>query len=490
MSQRIEADYTQSFLFPPHLEDWIGPEHPARFVRDFVDALDLGALGMEEGDQPSEAGRPHYGAGLLLKVWLWGYCEGIRSTRGLEKACRNQLALLWLTGVHYPDHNTLWRFWSKHRQALRGVFKQTVRVAAGSGALGLAVHAVDGTKIHAWASKKKTWHREDLERLAKELDEEIQALQDAIERQGAGEGPEYPLPEELRHAQRRKQAIEHALDEVEASGENHLHAHDQDARMMKTPEGTRLAYNAQAVADDKHGILVAEDVSQVRTDHLLLPSMLERAIENVGMAPEVTVGDGGYNSGEALAQALRDGHTVLVSAQHTKPGPYHASRFRYDKKHDCFICPQGHELHCTGGAFNQSHGHYLTRYRCTHAKECPVRAACTKSPKGRIVERSPWHEAVEEHRARSTTDAAQALLSRRKAIIEPVFATIKQHFGVRRWTHRGLENVRTQWSFLCTAYNLKKLYALWRNERTGTPAPKKRAPRPTILGSTLMPQST
>lgn len=484
MSIRIEADYTQHFLFPPELEDWIGPEHPARFIRDFVDALDMGALGFEVENLPSEAGRPHYGAGLLLKVWLWGYCEGVRSTRGLEKECRNQLALLWLTGMHYPDHNTLWRFWSKHREQLRGIFKQTVRVAAESGALGLALHAVDGTKIHAWASKKKTWHREDLERLAKELDEAIQVLQDAIEREGAGEGPEYSLPEQLREAQARKQAIERALKELNASGERHLHQHDQDARMMKTSEGTRLAYNAQAVADDKHQLLVAEDVSQVSADHLMLTSMLESAAENVGAAPEVTVGDGGYNSAQVLAQAREEGHTVLVNPKNARPGPYHSSRFRYDHSRDCFICPQGRELHHTGGAFNKGHGHYLTRYRCEHAKECPVRAACTTSCRGRVIERSPWYHAAEEHRARSTTEAGKAMLRRRKAIIEPVFAVIKQHLGFRRWTQRGIENVRTQWSFLCAAYNIRKLYRLWRANKGENPDSPRPRPQLSAICST------
>jgi transposase len=474
MSKRIDADYSASFLFPPHLEDWVGPEHPARFIRDFVDAFDLEALGFESAAVPSAPGAPAYGAGLLLKVWLWGYCEGIRSTRRLENACRNQLPLLWLTGVHYPDHNTLWRFWHKNREALRGLFKETVRVAAQSGALGLAVHAVDGTKIHAWASKKKTWHQEDLERLARALDDEIQALEEALQQEGEGEGPAYPLPEQLRDARARKEAIDEALSEVEASGEKHLHPHDRDARMMATPEGTRLSYNAQAVADDKHQILVAEDVAQVRNDHLVLNAMLDQAVANVGAPPEVTLGDGGYNSSQALATALESGHTVLVGRRNAKPGPYHASRFDYDPQRDCFTCPQGQTLHHVGGGFNKSHGCEVTRYRCTHAAQCPVRAQCTKSRKGRIVERTPWQDAADEHRRRAATNDAKALMRKRKAIIEPVFATIKQHGALRRWTQRGLENVRTQWSIQCAVYNLKKLYTLWR-QRPG-PQPDRRPP--------------
>lgn len=487
MSKRIEADYSESFLFPPHLEDWIGPEHPARFLRDFVDELDLVALGLEKPHERSAPGHPAYGANLLLKVWLWGYCEGIRSTRRLENACYNQLPLLWLTGMHYPDHNTLWRFWNRNRESLRGLFKETVRVAAELGALGLAVHAVDGTKIHAWASKKKTWHKEDLERLSHELEGEIQALDEAIQQEGEGDGPEYPLPEKLRDAQARKEAIDEALSEVEASGEKQLHPHDRDARMMVTSEGTRLAYNAQAIADDKHQVLVAEDVVQVRNDHLVLNAMLDQAVANVGVPPEVTLGDGGYNSSEALATALENDHAVLVGRRNSKPGPYHVSRFTYDSHRDCFTCPQGQELYRVGGSYNKSHGCHVTRYRCTYGHQCPVRAECTKSRQGRIVERTPWQDAADEHQRRADTKEAKALLRKRKAIIEPIFAIIKQHGALRRWTHRGIENVRAQWSMVCTAYNLKKLYALWRRLNRPEPGPR---PNPGRESRSLAPRAS
>ena len=121
MTREIRADYSQTFLLPPSLEDWVGSDHPARFIRDFVESLDFEVLGFRV--LSSETGRPRYSSPLLLSVWLFGYLQKIRSSRGLERACRDNVSLLWLTGMHSPDHNTLWRFYSANKKALRSVFR-------------------------------------------------------------------------------------------------------------------------------------------------------------------------------------------------------------------------------------------------------------------------------------------------------------------------------------------------------------------------------
>ena len=165
MSREICPDYETQYLFPRSLEEWVGPDHPARFVREFVDALDLEALGLSEEQKARREdpnGRPHYGLGLLLKVWLYGYMNRIGSSRKFEQGCRDVLPLVWLAGTHVPDHNTLWRFWHRYRETIRQLFLQSVRVAMSEHLVGMVLQAIDGTKIKSAASKRTAWHQADL----------------------------------------------------------------------------------------------------------------------------------------------------------------------------------------------------------------------------------------------------------------------------------------------------------------------------------------
>jgi transposase len=193
MAQPITPDYGQQFLFPPALEDWVADDDPARFLREFVDQLDLPALGFAM--PVAVEGRPPYHPSLLLKIWLYGYYHRIRSTRKLEIACREHLSLLWLTGLIQPDHNSLWRFWRDNRKALRHIFKQTVQVAVRAGAVGLALQALDGTKIQAACSGPRGWSREYMEKLPGQLDAALEEIEVKVVEENADvESPGYRLP--------------------------------------------------------------------------------------------------------------------------------------------------------------------------------------------------------------------------------------------------------------------------------------------------------
>jgi transposase len=461
VSHEIRANYSQNWLLPPSLEDLLPEDHPARFIREFVDALDLGQLGFKM--RKGEEGRPNYAADLMLKVWLYGYLERVRSSRRLEKACRQDMVLMWLTGLNYPDHNSLWRFWSDNRKPLKEVFRQTIRVAAKAELIGMVLHALDGTKITARASTDKMWGRKLLEKKLARLDKSILEMVVEVERSEKKEGGEYRLPEELADKQKLRDVIHQRLAELEKEDREHMHPGERDAKVMKNHEGTRLGYNSQAVVDGKSGLIVAADVTNEENDKHQLVPMLEHVRKELGQVADETVADSGYWSGDQLEKAEEADFPVVVSldeaeAKRKTRGLYDYSQFTYDKAKDCYLCPRGEVL-----SYEKTRKEARSRvYRCHRYKTCPVRWECSKDKGGRSVERSPYSEALQRQEEKQRNQAKKELLRLRMRTVEPVFAIAKEHLGFRRYTTGGLDKVRSQWWFVCALVNLLRIYPLWR----------------------------
>jgi transposase len=470
MAQPIAPDYGQQFLFPPALEDWVPQDHPARFLREFVDQLDLSALGFAM--PVAVEGRPPYHPGLLLKIWLYGYFHRIRSTRKLEAACTEHLPLLWLSGLIAPDHNSLWRFWRDHKKALRSIFKQTVQLAVNTGAIGFALQALDGTKIPAACSGPNGWSKEYMEKLLSQLEAALEDIElKVVEENPQTEAPGYRLPAGLAERQTLRAEIKKGLAQLQADGRNHYHPVEPEARRMKVGDTNRYGYNAQAIADEKEKIIVACEATRQENDVGQLVPMIEQARENLGAATQaVTVADTGYGSGADLQAACAQGLNVLAPPPEGKPAqdhPYATHRFKIDPAAHTVTCPQGRQLDYEGQTTKG--GQRVERFRC-HQRDCPVRAHCTRDPKGRQIEVWQHHPAVQAMRQRLEQPDQREQWQQRSRIIEPRFAQLKQHDGFRRWTVWGLEGVRTQWSLLCATLNLRVLYTRWQAKRkTGLP---------------------
>lgn len=466
MAQPIAPDYGQQFLFPPALEDWVPADHPARFLREFVDQLDLPALGFAV--PAAVDGRPPYHPSLLLKIWLFGYFHRIRSTRKLEAACRDLLPLLWLSGLIAPDHNSLWRFWRDNKKALRAIFKQTVQLAVNTGAVGFALQALDGTKIQAACSGPKGWSKEYMEKLLGQLDTALEDLElKIVEENPQDDAPGYRLPEGLAERRALREEIKKGLAQLQADGRHHYHPVEPEARRMKVGDTNRYAYNAQAIADEQEKILVACDATRQETDNGQLVPMIEQARENLGAGntvETVTVADTGYGSGADLQAAHDNGIEVLAPPLEGKPAethPYATQHFHINPHAGTVTCPEGRSLDHEGQTTKR--GHIVRRFRCHH-RDCPVRDQCTRDPKGRQIEVWPHQAIVQAMRGKLEQPGTRAQWEQRSRTIEPCFAQIKQHDGFRRWTVWGLEGVRTQWSLLCATLNLRILYKRWRQK--------------------------
>jgi transposase len=347
MAEPIAPNYGEQFLFPPALEDWVPADHPARFVREFVEQLDLASLGFVM--PAASEGRPPYAPSLLLKIWLFGYMQRIRSTRKLEVACREQLSLLWLTGMHQPDHNSLWRFWRDNKHALRGVFKQSAQLAVASGLVGLVLQAIDGTKIEALSSGHSGWSKKKLQKLLQRLDSELEEVEAAIEKEGEP-SPEstYRLPESWADKKALREKVRQGLQQMEQVQREHLHPGEPQARRMSCEGKNRFAYNAQAVVDEKAGVVVAAEVFNQENDAGLAVPMAQQAQQNCDGGAATLVADSGYGTGADIAQAAAQRVNLLVKPHGetvAERKPYHAYNFRYEPEVKRVICPQGQTLH-------------------------------------------------------------------------------------------------------------------------------------------------
>jgi hypothetical protein len=381
------------------------------------------------------------------------------------------MGLIWLTGRNAPDHNSLWRFLDYNQEAISQLFKQSVKVAVKCDMVGMAVHAIDGTKIRSNSSWWKMVKGEDLEKMQEKVDSSIADFMTEVERHQRREMGEYRLPSGMKNALRRKDKIRRALKELEKSHQERVHPCEPEARLMKNRRTIDLSYNAQAVADQNNGIIVAAEVVNEGTDNGQLVAMLDLVKENLGAVAEENLADGGYFSGSQIGLAEERGYEVLVnpsSSESSASGPskrniFRTKEFVYDEARDCCICPHGEELsYLTTRVRGKNRGAFRT-YQCRKHRTCPYRSECTTSKRGREIDISVHYKALERQRAKREDPIKKQLLWQRKTIIEPVFAWIKRQLGFERWSVTGLEKVRAQWNLICATINLKKLYARWKS---------------------------
>ena len=342
-----DMDREQIWLLPPSLDELLPLDHPGRFVAG-LDREGWAELGVEIGGDPR--GAPAYHPRALLCVWLYGFMTGMRSCRKLEAACRDQIPYLWLTGWQHPDHNTLWRFYKAHRQAMRELFKRTVGTAVAMELVDLAVQAVDGSKVAANATRDRTYDAERGGRLLNRLEK---AMADLEAQNEAGEDtPAVHLPEELADKRALREPVRQAMDDL-ASQESlkHINLTDKDARLMKTRQGIVPSYNGQAMVSpvtaegDLNGMLItAVGLVDEPDDHTSFTPMLEQAEETTGSKAPMTLADAGYYSGTNLEDCAGRDQAVAMpesSRRQSRDHPYHKDRFAYDES-KTVSCVKGH----------------------------------------------------------------------------------------------------------------------------------------------------
>jgi transposase len=475
----------QANLLPPRIEDYVGPDNSVRAIESFVCCLDLAKLGFRHADRGAEGmGQPPYDPADLLKLYLYGYINQVRSSRRLEReACRN-LELIWLLKNLRPGYRTIANFRKENWKALKAANRSFVLLARELGLVGGAVVAIDGSFFHGDASKASIFTRKRLSAQIAKLDQEIEAYGKSLEDNDAAEakpprndghddggGDGADIGAKVAALMARRSRAQADLDRLEASGETQLSLTDPDARLLVKGGQGVAGYNVQAVVDDKHKLIVASEVVNDSSDVNQLHAMAKAAQEALDAEALQVLADEGYYSSTELKACEDDGIKAYVPPSEgngllEKAGRFGLKNFSYDGAADAYTCPAGQLLRPMEGRWTNTSGRVEIRYasRTKICRACPLRTKCL-TPKGsqRIIRRWEHEDVLERHRARM--QGAGDLMRRRSGIVEHPFGTIKCRAGYRHFLVRGFNKVRGEWSLMALCYNFTRVLNILGFER-------------------------
>ena len=492
-------DRQQVAMFSPTLDSMIGEDHPVRLFDEMLGVLDWSGW---EAQYDGRIGQPPIHPRIVARVILYGLSLGIRSSRALERATSNALDFIWLSSGRVIDHATVCGFRTRFGRELKDLFGQIGRQARRLGLIRLNQVALDGTRLKASSSRHGTRAAKSLEGELAALDEQIEVMFAEAEQadgredeQFGAEGSGNRLPRELAAASDRRQRLAEALAESQARELDKgqpvaVAVGDPDSTIQPNKEGGFAPnYTPLAAADGQIGMIVDSEVLADSDEASQTVATVDRIEENLGAKPEQLLADGAHGCGanlEGLAERGVDAYIPIGQREDRADNPARRAdpqqpvaevdwgklpvnsrsktldraAFVYDAGGDCYYCPLGHRLDfvMVQDKNRRAGGGVYRLYRCANCVGCPLGDRCVKSKTGlRTISRDGQEPLREAMAAKLASAAGQAVYGRRRSLAETVFGTIKGAMGVRQFLLRGLEKVRIEWTWVCTAFNLAKL---------------------------------
>lgn len=465
MSYITGLSRSQVVLFPESLDEYITSENEVRAIDAFVDSLDLAALGFTRAI-PATTGRPGYDPRALLKLYVYGYLNRIRSSRRVERECHRNVEVMWLVQRLQPDHKTIADFRKEHGKQLKAVFGEFVVLCKQMGLLGAELAAIDGSKFLAVNSKQRNYTREELEELRAKAEAKLKEYLAELEAADAAEGaeeevsPSEALQKKIDRLRKRQSKYKGLLEQLDKSGEKQISQTDPESRRMKLGAGTAVCYNAQIAVDAKHHLIVTQEVTNEENDLHQLSGMAVATKEVLGVESLKVGADAGYHDEDELAACEEAGIETFVPRPATSNNGaqkgFTKAAFEYLPEQDAYRCPGGHLMeHRHDGKRRDK---TLRYYRTNACRECPLRAQCTKDPKGRRIGRLPKEEVVE--RAEARLKANPEMMQSRRCLVEHPFGTIKRAFGQGYFLLKGLAKVQGEFSLSVLSYDLRRVINL------------------------------
>jgi transposase len=467
MAHLSGLDRSQLLLLPEAVDDYVGPDNPVRFIEAFVDQLDLQGAGFVRVEAKA-TGRPGYDPADLLKLYIYGYLNRVRSSRRLEAETHRNIEVIWLLRHLKPDFKTIADFRRDNRGAFRQVFREFVVLCRQLDLFGRELVAVDGTRIKAVNNRDRAFTRETLAKAVHEADEKLAAYIKRLDEgdvdeeraadSGSGRG-DGKLAQKIAAIRGKRDRHRAMLDDLERTGADQIALTDPDARVMPPMTKVGVGYNVQLAVDTKHKLIAEQAVSNQVVDMGLLVPTVTAAMEALGVDEIEAVADRGYFKIEDIEACEKAGITAYVPKPVRGPavrkGFFTKDAFGFDPDKNVFTCPAGQTLSpCRRGRSRDTVKiDYANPAACKH---CSLRPRCTKTY--RHVSRLE-NEAVLDRMA-VRLKARPDILDRRRETVEHPFGTIKQWMGQGVFLTRQLENVRGEFSLTALAYNIRRAITL------------------------------
>ena len=458
----------QIILLPDRLDDYVCKENPVRFIDAFVDSLDLNELGFKRAE-PEETGRPPYDPSDLLKLYVYGYLNQVRSSRKLERECQRNVEVMWLMKRLSPDFKTIADFRKDNIDCIKPVFKEFVYLCRSLDLFGAELVAIDGSKFKAVNSTKRNFSEEALaerlecleEKIAKYL-KEAEENDKADEQRDVGSSGAEELREKLAKLEEKKLEYVRAQNLMRETGQKEVSLTDPDSRLMMA-DGQKLdvCYNAESAVDSKNHLVADYDVTNQANDRYQLARMAQKAKETLEVERLDVTADKGFCTGRELKECEEIGTTTYVSIpEETMPNKklgvpepeFYSQRFPYDPLRDVYICPANQVMEFWKGRWKNRGGRL---YRTEACATCPLRGRCTRNKLGRIIYRSEYQDVIDRLRARLKGEGLDKL-NKRKEIVEHPFGTMKRAFNQGYLLLKGLRKVNGEIGFTMLAYNVRR----------------------------------
>ena len=473
MSEHIAGlSRNQTALFPDTLEGYVDKDNPVRFIDAFIDSLNLIKLDFKHST-PSEVGRPSYDPSDLLKLYVYGYLNQVRSSRKLERECHRNVEVMWLMKKLAPDFKTIADFRKDNVDCVKGVFREFVKLCIGLDLFGAKFMAVDGVKLKAVNSRARNLNQKTLSQRMKKIDQTVSRYMTELEASDKKEDKDEAertdfIEEKVKKLMKRTEEYTELLKVLKESNRKEASLTDSDCRLMKNGGKLEPCYNAHAAVDDKNHLIVDYDVTNVAPDNNQLFPVAKSAMETLGVKSIEATADRGFFDVEEIKKCIDCGITPYVphplkyaAGPVKKTGiptrEFYADKFAYDKCSDIYVCPAGNRL----GFWRWVHAHGLMMgiYRTKACFSCSFfMTKCSLNRRGRMVFRWEHEGLVEEMRLRMRLMPWKVDV--RKCIVEHPFGTVKRAFNQGYLLLKGLKKVAGEVGFTMLAYNIRRVLNL------------------------------